>query len=196
MKLFQNWSKETFQKVFITVIFTSSALYGTMYYYVLKQVGLLKEARSEVTLTEHLIAEAEKMAEEAQRDQPNREQVMTFVETHRGGMITGDPFAWVVREISLLGENRPVQILGLHPGAKDNVSLKNRYATFSLRIDLAGRYDEIATFIRDLENRFATGRVKALEFSGSPSGQHQARLDLVLLVVPEPKSIGPAKKTG
>ena len=194
MNPLRSWSKETLQKVIITTMFTLSALYGTVNYYVLNQVRLLHEFHAKAALTQQQIAEAQTMLDQAHQDKASRQQIEDFVATYRKGMITGDPFAWVVREISRLTENQPVQLRALAPGTRGSLTLKNRYATYSLHLDVTGRFDQIAEYVRALENQFVTGHLQVLELAGNESGEHRATIDLVLLLVPEPKSIGPTKK--
>lgn len=192
MKFFQDWSKETFQKVFVVVMFTLSALYGTTNYYILRKNGLLVEWKSKIAALHEQIEDAQKMAATAQKESAHRQQVEAFVTTHRQAMITGDPFAWVVREITLIGEKHPLRVQGLRPGMPGQIALKNRYTSYGLEMSLAGTYDQIGVFVANLENHFATGKVKSLTLSGSPSGQHQAILQMELLVVPDAKTLIPA----
>ena len=191
MKLVQGWSKETCQKIFVVVMFTLSALYGTSHYYIMRQKGLLKEWTSKIATLNDEIKEAEKMADTARKEAPHRQKVESFVETHRKAMISGDPFAWVVREITLLAEKHPIRVQGLRPGAATEVALKNRYATFGLEISLSGRYDQIGTFVADLENHFATGNVRSLTLTPASAGEISGVLQMMLLVVPEAKTLQP-----
>src|SRR5262249_43153512 len=98
--------------------------------------------------------------------------------------------AWAVREFSLLFEKHPeVHFGGLQPGTKDTLNLKNKYPTYSVHIEFSGSYDQVGSFIREIENRFTTATIRSMELGSLPNGDDQAQIELQLLVVPEPKSM-------
>ena len=194
MKLFANWSKETIQKVVTVTMFSAGAVYGITYYYTLRQLGLSREWKSEIRTHQEHIEEVKEMEATARKEARLRKQVEVFVAAHRNGMITGDPFAWVVREISLLAEDHPVSVAGIRAVGADKLGLKNQYDTFSTEIELLGGYDQIGKFLEGLENRFAAGTVRSLLLSGQADGRHRATLKFTLLVVPPEKSVGPIEK--
>ena len=117
----------------------------------------------------------------------------SFVETQQAAMVSGDPFAWVVREISLLAEQHPVRVSGLRPGARAEAGGQSKFPTYTTRIDFSGTYDQIGEFVRDLENRFPTAGIRSLSVVGGADdkGQHAVVLDIALPVQPAE----PAKKT-
>ena len=112
----------------------------------------------------------------------HRAGVKACVETQRAAMITGDPFAWVVRELSLLAEQEPVHVGGLHPAGK--IEIKSGGPSYSTRIDFSGTYDQIGAYVRDLENRFPTSEVQTLSVAGNhdDKGRHEATLEIALRV--------------
>ena len=113
-------------------------------------------------------------------------------------MVSGDPFAWVVREISLLAEQHPVRITALHPGLKSDTTGESKGHTYMSGIDVSGTYDQIGAFVRDLENKFSTAEIQSLSMGGSADdkGQHGATLTITLRVLPpEPSKKTEAKKS-
>ena len=109
-------------------------------------------------------------------------------------MITGDPFAWVVREISLLAEDHPLSVTSIRDGGTTMVALKNRYDGFNASLEVLGTYDQIGAFIQDIENRFVTSKITSLRVAGAAGGKHSASFQITWLIVPEPKTIGPVEK--
>ena len=89
-------------------------------------------------------------------------------------MITGDAFAWVVREISLLAEQHPVRIGGLNRW-QGRVGRKIQESDLHTRIDFSGTYDEIGEFVRDLENKFPTAEIQSLAIAGVADDKGRAR---------------------
>ena len=185
--------KDKLQKMVLVGIVTLCAMVGVMQFYVIGNWKALRNSKSRIAVLDEQVQQAEKTARRAALDEAHREQVKTFVETQQAAMIAGDPFAWVVREISLLAEKHPVHVDGLHPGSKPESAGRSKYQPYITRIDLTGAYDQIGLFVRDLESRFPTGEIRSLSVSGSAEdkGRHEAMVELVLRLQPEPT---PAKK--
>jgi hypothetical protein len=158
---------------------------------VLPQCHARATARDKVAALTDQIAEAEKKARQAAASEEYREQVREFVTAQQAGMIRGDPFAWVVREITLLAETHPIQVMGLRPGAKGEPAERPKYPTYLTRLEVAGAYDQLGAFVRDLENRFSTAEIRSLVVTGEEHGRHQAVLDLRLLIQPDKPSKKP-----
>lgn len=194
MKFFAGLPKETIQKIVTVVMFSAGAVYGITNYYTLRQAGLMREWKSEIQTHQTAIAEVQKMESTARQEASHRQQVESFVADHRNGMISGDPFAWVVREVSLLAENHPVTVSAIRSAGNGKLRLKNQYDTFEADIDVTGGYDQIGQFLAGLENRFATGTIRSLTLTGKPDGHHQASIQFTLLVVPPEKAVGPVHK--
>jgi hypothetical protein len=89
-----------------------------------------------------------------------------------------------VREISLLAEQEPVRMGGLHPAGK--IDMKSGSPMYSARIEFSGTYDQIGAYVRDLENRFPTSEIQSLVVAGSADdkGRHEAALEIALRVQP------------
>jgi Tfp pilus assembly protein PilO len=185
--------KDKQQKLVLVGIVTLIAVVGTLQFYVLKNWTALRNANNRIAKVNEQIQEAEHKLKQAAQNEMYRQEVKAFVETQQAAMIAGDPFAWVVREISLLAEGRPIRVIGLNPGSKIESAGKSKCAMYATRIDITGSYDQIGAFICDLENKFPTGEIRSLTVAGGPDdkNQHQALLNLALVMQPEQ----PSKKT-
>jgi Tfp pilus assembly protein PilO len=175
-------SKDKLQKLILISIVSLLAVAGAIQFYVLKNWRALDETRAQIAKLDDQIHQAERKARNAKQDVAYRAEVKSFVETQQAAMVSGDPFAWVVREISLLAEQHPVRINGLHPGAKGESTGPSKFPAYATRIEFSGTYDESGEFVRDLENRFPTAEIRSLSVAGNADdkGQHAVALDIVL----------------
>jgi hypothetical protein len=176
--------KDKLQKIVLICIVTLIAVVGTVQFYALKNWSALTGTKDQIAKLDDQIREGERKTRQATQDLAHRAEVKAFVETQRAAMVTGDPFAWVVREISLLAEQEPVHLGGLHPAGK--IEMKSGSPSYSTRIEFSGTYDQIGAYVRDLENRFPTSEIQSLAVAGSPDdkGRHEAALDIALRVQP------------
>lgn len=192
MKLsyFRKLPKEKLQKVVLICVLTLIAVVGVVEFYVLGNWSALRDAEANITKLNDQIRQSERKARDAKQDVAYRAEVKSFAETQRSAMVSGDPFAWVVREISLLAEQHPVRVTALHPGGRAESSGKSPSQTYTTRIDFSGTYDQIGEFIRDLENRFPTAEIQSLSVSGNADdkGLHAVALDVALHRQPEVSS--------
>ena len=191
--------KEKLQKVVFVCIVTLAAVVGVVELYVLKNWSALTEVKANIAKLNDQILEAERRDRGSQLDVVHRTEVKSFVEAQRAAMVTGDPFAWVVREITLLAKQDPVQINGLHPGNKvEATGGESKSRTYTVSIDFTGSYDQIGEFVRDLENRFPTAEVRSLFVGGNADdrGEHGASLTVSLRAQPaEPAKKAEGKKS-
>lgn len=188
--------KEKLQKIVLVCVLTLIAFVGVIEFYVLKNWADLTESKEQIVKLKDQINQAERKEQNAKQDVAHRAEVNSFVETQRAAMITGDPFAWVVREVSLLAERHPVRINGLHPSGKDSGG-KLKSQTYTTRIEFSGTYDQIGMFASDLENRFPTAEIQSLSVAGGADdkGLHGAALEIVFRAQPaEPSKKVEAKK--
>ncbi|HUI08165.1 MAG TPA: hypothetical protein VL486_14285 [Verrucomicrobiae bacterium] len=189
MKLdfFRRLPKDKLQKIVLVCIATLCAVVGVVQFYALKNWAAFEDAKNQIGKLNDQIQQAEHEAQQAAQDGAYRQQVTSFVEAQRTWIIEGDPFAWVVREVSLLAEKHPVHVDALRSG-KIEPSGKSKCSTYTARIEFSGTYDQIGAFVRDLENKFPTSEIRALSISGSSEdkGQLQAAADLTFRVLPEP----------
>jgi cell division protein FtsL len=191
--------KDKLQKVVVVCLVTLAAVVGVMELYVLNNWSALTGVKADITKLNDQILEAERLARGAQLDVVHRAEVKSFVEAQRAAMVSGDPFAWVVREITLLAQQHPVHVSALHPGNKVEVAGgESKSRIYTVGIDFSGSYDQIGEFVRDLENRFPTAEVRSLSVGGSEDdrGQHGASLTVTLRVQPaEPAKKAESKKS-
>ena len=191
--------KEKLQQVVFVCIVTLAAVVGVVEFYVLKNWTALTETEASITKLNDQIREGERQARGAQQDVAHRAEVKSFVETQQAAMVSGDPFAWVVREISLLAQQHPVRINGLRPGIKVGSWPENPRAGPTRWASMfSGTYDQIGAFVRDLENRFSTAEIRSFSVGGNADdrGQHGASLTITLRVLPpEPSKKAEAKKS-
>jgi len=127
----------------------------------------LTETEASITKLTDQIRQGERQARGAQEDVGHRAEVKSFVEAQQAAMVSGDPFAWVVREISLLAEQHPVRISALHPGIKLDTTEESKGRTYTSGIDVSGTYDQIGAFVRDLENKFSTAEIRSLSLGAT-----------------------------
>ena len=189
--------KQKLQKLVLIGVVSLIAVAGVIQFYVLKNWGELADTRVRLAKLDDQIRQAERKARDAKQDVAYRAEVKSFVETQRAAMVSGDPFAWVVREISLLAQQHPVHINALHPGMKTESTGPFKAQLYTTRIDLSGTYDQIGEFVRDLENKFPTAEIRSLTVAGNAndSGQHGVTLDIALRLQPaEPATKAEAKK--
>ena len=178
--------KEKLQQVAFVCIITLAALVGVVEYYVLRNWTALTETKARISKLADQIQQAERQARGAQQDVAHRAEVKSFVQAQQAGMISGDPFAWVVREISLAAQDHPIRITALHPDNKVETAGETKARTYTAGIDVSGTYDQIGVFVRDLENRFTTAEIQSFSLGGNADdrGQHGASLSITLRVLP------------
>ena len=191
-------SKDKLQKIVLVCIATLCAVVGVVQFYALKNWTAFEDAKNQIAKLNDQIQQAEREAQQAAQDGAYRRQITSFVEKQQAAIIAGDPFAWVVREVSLLAEEHPVHVDGLRSGKIESTG-KSKCSTYTSRIEFSGTYDQIGAFIRDLENKFPTSEIRTLSIStgAEEKGQLQAAADLTLRVMPEPtsKATEPKKAT-
>ena len=183
MKLPGKISKEKLQQLVLTGLVTLAAFAATGYFYLGKQWSALCASHQQIAKLTKQLADAEKLATQENQSQEFRAQVQAFVDAQKETMIHGDPLMWVVREITLLSEKHPVQMQTPRGGTKGQHPRQSRLQTYTTRLELAGGYDQIGRFIRDLENRFATAEINSLDLTGNAgSGTIRCNLELTLLL--------------
>ena len=197
LEFLRKMPKAKLQKFALVGIITLCAVVGVVQFYVLRNWSEFIDAKRRIVKVNDQIQETEREAQRAIHDEAYRGQVKSFVETQETAMIAGDPFEWVVREMSLFTEKQLVHVDGLHPGGIDSAD-RYKSRAYTLRIEFSGTYDQIGVFIQDLENKFPTSEIRSLSVSGGgdDKGVHQAMANLVLRMQPEQTSKkAEAKKT-
>ena len=169
LKFLRRLPKGKLQKLVFVGIVTLGAVVGVVQCYLLKNWSELNDTRNRIAKFNDQIRQANHTARKAAQDETEREQVKSFLDAQHSAMITGDPFAWVVREITLLSEGYPVHVMGIQPG------------------EIEAGYDELGVFLRDIENKFPTIQIRLLDLSvGETEGpKRHASLRLAFLIQPE-----------
>lgn len=197
MNFLRTIPKEKLQKVILVLILTLISVTAVGNFYTARQFSVWSANRRRIADLNRQIEEAERNKKQAVQSQQMREQVASFVEAQQKTMVSGDPFTWAVREISLLAEQRPVRVLAMRPGNKAPQDLKSGYEVFTTQIDLEASYDQLGVFLQDFENKFPTAEIRSLEISGTDGNgsQRRALLTLAFLVRPDLGSDKPAAKS-
>ncbi len=187
MKFLRGLSKEKLQRFVLAILVALIVTGVVVQFYTLKELRELSECRDKIETLKTQLADAEAAVQAATQAEPVRKQIQAFIEAQDARMITGDPFAWAVRELTLVAEKHPVHILNWQLGTKGQHAKKSSYGTIAIRVDVSGRYDEIGHFLEDLENKFPSGQIRSLTLGGAQADTavHQASLEFVLLVRPE-----------
>ena len=189
MNFLRTIPKDKLQKLVLVAIVALTVVGGVLQFYVLKGLRELNEARAEVASLEVRIREAETTARKVVQTEQSRERIQAFAQAQLATMVSGDPFAWAVRELSQVAEQCLVHVVSWHPGAKGLHAQKPAYATYLMRLDIAGQYDDIGRFLTALENKFPAAEIRSLDVTiGQPeTGVHAAVVELILLMRPEDK---------
>ena len=197
MRFLRSIPKEKLQKIVLVVVIGITILGATINFYVLKQFEKISAKRQVIADLTSKVDASEANARSEASNAPLREKMKEFVQHQQQRMLTGDPFSWAVREISLLGEKHPVRIGGLGPGVSLPFADKPQYSLFTVRLDVDGTYDQLGKFVSDLENSFPTSRIQSLTMTGASSGNGDCHvaIEMALLVAPqETKSANEVKK--
>ena len=188
--------KEKLQKVILVLILTPIGVAVVGNFYTARQFSTWSASSQRIRDLKRQVEEAERNAKQAIQNQQARAQVVSFVEAQQETMISGDPFTWVVRQISLLAEQHPVRVLAMRPGSKAQHELKSSYGVFTAQIEIEAGYDQLGVFLQDFENKFPTAEIRSLGISPTDgSGPCRAVLELAFLVRPDPDSHKAAGKT-
>lgn len=184
MNFLRGMPKEKLQKVIFVGILTVITVVGAGNFYVAKQFLTWSASRRRIVDLKQRIQEAEQNKQQAIRSQQMRGQVAAFVQAQQETMISGDPFTWVVRCISLLAEQHPVRVLAMRPGNRGKHELKSHYEVFTAQVELEATYDQLGMFLQDFENKFPTAEIRSLDMGAIDGNrpQRRASLELAFLV--------------
>jgi hypothetical protein len=187
--------KAKLQQMILIAVICMTILGAVINFYILRQFEQLTLKRRAITDLSAKIAAYEASAKNEGNNAVLHDQMKNFVETQQKRMVTGDPFSWAVREISLLAERHPVHIHGLNPGDKLPYPDKAQYSLYTVRLDASGTYDQLGKFVCDIENTFPTGHIRALTLSDANGGKGDCRIAIemaLLMRPPENKAAGAA----
>ena len=189
--------KDKVQKIALAVILSVIGVGAVGYFYVAAQFSALSASKREVADYRQKIEAMESASKQDARDEGLREQIAAFAEEQKATMVSGDPFGWVVRQLSELTERHPIKLLGMRPGMKSAHGRKSRYEVYTTRIEIEGSYDQIGAFVADFENKFPTSEIRSLEITPNDATRpvRRATLELALLILPgSDKPAAAAKK--
>lgn len=194
VKYLKGLPKDKLQKVVLIGIGTLVGVAVACQLYVGKQISSIMDSRTKTAELKQQIDEAEVAERQAAKNERARQEYLAFVDGQRSLMVTGDPFGWVVRELTLVAEQHPVRILGLRGGNGSVHPRAKNFSTYIATVEMESSYDQIGAFVRDLENKFPTGEVRSVEISGESDGGQKLHvvINLALLVRP----LTPAEKAG
>jgi Tfp pilus assembly protein PilO len=179
--------KDKLQKVILVAIVTVIALAVIGNFHVWAQVSSMSSSKAQIAKLKQEIDDAEREAKQEAQNHHLHEQVAAFVEDQTTMMVSGDPFSWVVRHITLFAENHPVHVLSMRPGAKVQSMQKSRFDVYTAHIEVEGGYDQIGQFVRDFENTFPTSQIRSVELvpGGTTQADRRASMELAFLVQPD-----------
>jgi hypothetical protein len=108
-------------------------------------------------------------------------------------IVTGDPVAWLWREMGDFADKRKMPRLTVVPeGGGGAVLPENEsYESTSASLSFFCGYHKLGEFVRDLENSFSTLQIQHLEIVGGTAGapdSHTIRVQFHVLAVKEDKS--------
>jgi len=178
--------KDKLQKIALAAILSVIGVGAVGYFYVGAQFSALSASKREVADFRQKIEAMESASKQAACDERLREQVVAFAEEQKAAMVSGDPFGWVVRQLSELAERHPIRLLGMRPGAKAQHGRKSRYEIYTTRIEIEGSYDQLGAFVADFENQFPAAEIRSLELTPNDATRpvRRATMELALLILP------------
>ena len=200
MKALTQIPKEKLQKVILVLIGTLVAIAAVYIFYVGKELDQKEKSLNKIAKLEKDIQAVQTKAKEDLLLEKNRTQIMAFVETQKGAMVTGeDPYSWCNRQITLFSEKFPnVRILGVRPGARSKHLRKERYDVFEVQMEVEGAYDQLGRFLCGFENQFSTAEIRKLEVqaAGATGTDRRLGFTVAFLMLPASSSgkASPAKR--
>lgn len=186
--------KAKLHQLLLTILLAVAVINAVSYFYVRQQWTTLRLRQEQIAKLRVQIDEADQRATQEAKDEKLHAQIQAFVEEQREGIVTGDPLMWVVREMTLLSEKRPIQMQTPRAGLKGTHPRRSNVPTYTTRLELTGSYDQIGTLVRDLENRYLSAEIQALEIGGTAEGG-VVRASVELAFVVDPTPVAAAKPT-
>jgi hypothetical protein len=178
MNLFKSIPKVKLQKIVFVVIVTLIALGAMANFWIGHQWSIWSSSRDEIAKLGGEIDELQAVAQEEASNTELRDRIEAFITAQRQRMISGDPFSWVVREVSLLAEKHPVRVTGMRPGGGAPNLQRSKYEIFIAILEVSGSYDNLGLFVRDFENKFPTSQIRSLEMTALDPSRSQCRVTL------------------
>jgi len=186
MKGLRTIPKEKLQRIVLVGTMALTGMVAEWFIYGHKQWVALNTNRVSIARLKEDVAKAKQSAQTLAQTMPMRGKIQAFVETQQATMVSGDQFAWVVREIAHLAGTHPVRDITMRPGGMLHHARKTRYELYVTRIEFVGNYDQIGAFVQELENKFPEAEVRSLYITGSDNVEtgHRVAIDFALVVQP------------
>ena len=188
MKGLRALPKDKLQRIVLVGTMALIGMVMAWFLYGHKQWVVLNANRADIARLTEDVGKARQSVQAMAQTMPQRGKIQAFVEAQRATMVSGDQFAWVVREIALLAGSQPVRDITMRPGGGVlHHPRKDRYELYVTRIEFAGSYDQIGAFVQELENKFPEAEVRSLDIAGADSAEagHRAAVDLAFVVRPK-----------
>ncbi|MCX7887991.1 MAG: hypothetical protein N3B01_12160, partial [Verrucomicrobiae bacterium] len=109
MRSLRQLPKEKRQQLLLVVILTGMAVAVLYLFWIGQQQSRLQASRDTIEKLQPQILDRERKERAEALNEPLRQQLAHFVRTQQRGMVTGDPFSWAVREVTLFADRHPVQ---------------------------------------------------------------------------------------
>ncbi len=181
----KNLPKDKQQKLILVCIVTVAAVGLCWQFLISSQLARKSKAHKQIVELTAKIGDAQRDAKSKRIDPSTLADLEEFVNKQRAKMVSGDPFAWIVREITLVSETHPVRVQSVRNGGKAVHPRLPGHEAVTARLEVSGTFDQLGNFVRDLENSFPTAEVRSIQMSGSADGNHQMSIELCLMVQPE-----------
>jgi hypothetical protein len=183
VKFLQQIPKAKLQQMMLVGIFTIITLVAVWQFWISDEQTALEANQKAVEELAPKIEEAERTEKNEARNESLKHQLIAYIQGQRSSMVSGDFFAWAVREMTLLAERHPVQVSNIRGAGK--VSTASRSGDgYLVQLEIRGNYDAIGGLVADLENRFPTAQVRMLEIGGgdAQTATRIATLEVVFMI--------------
>jgi hypothetical protein len=182
--------KEKQQKIILIGILTVMAVAVFWQLYISKKFQSISKDGKEIRQMRAEVAERTEKLKQFRIAQRKTSAIIESVRTQADLLVSGDPFAWLGREMGLMAEQNRVRLLGIAPMGPLSLGIRAGGAPemHGIRLLIACSYDRAGEFIANLENKYPTLEVRAIEITTdatSPDGQDRAlRLEVYVAVKP------------
>jgi Tfp pilus assembly protein PilO len=183
IKAIQQLPKEKKQQVLLTGVLCLVGVVVVANFFVLPQLSAMRDSTAKIEELRHKISTEETKARLEAGNAAARAGYEAFLEQQHKAMVSGDPFSWVVREMSLLAEGHAVKVVSLRPGALMEHGRVEKFQTYGTRIELTGSYDDVGAFVSAVENRFPTADVRSVSFQAGAVGSKTLHASMEVMFI-------------
>ena len=118
LKYWKSLPKDKLQRVVLVAVGTLIGVVVAGYFHVGSQLISIKDSRRKIVELKRQIEDTEVAEHQAVKNERSRQELLTFCEGQRALMVSGDPFSWIVRELTLVAEQHPVRVVGCGRGTR------------------------------------------------------------------------------